>query len=229
MSIYQNLEKVALESMPRRRMAEAAVPYSTRKAEYKSFIGRRAKAKKPGTYDYVPGTAAVGGVVGGLVGIPAGLGGMAIGGLAGAGIGALVGMGSAASESQAIDNARNIVRSGNYDKALQDEIIQYRRHKEQQARAEREAKHRDVTRRLERIEQNTGKPYNPHYPGLRPLDSSARRNEERRAAELRRARARRNAAMSYSSTSSSSRRREEIRRAELRRAKARRDAALRRY
>ena len=168
MSIYTYLEKVALESMPRHRMAEAAVPYKQRKKEFKSFVQSRAKSKKPGKYEYVPGMATVGGVAGGLVGLVAGSGsrvgmggGAAIGSLMGAGLGAITGLGTAANESAAIDQARKVVKGGHYDKALQDEIVAYRRHKEMQRqnerdwdRFERRLEHDETRRRLKRIEGN---------------------------------------------------------------------------
>lgn len=167
MSIYTTLElavdmeKTALDRMNRRQYAEAATPYSTRKSQYKKFIQKRSRAKKPGKYDYVPGMATVGGIAGGLmggfVGLPAGAGGAALGavggGLLGAGVGALGGMSQASAEINAINNAKRVVKGGQYDKALQDEIIKYRRHKEMQARQERESKHRDITNRLDRIER----------------------------------------------------------------------------
>lgn len=144
MSIYSYLEKVALDSMPRHRYAESAVPYARRKAEYKKFMQARAKARKPGNTEYVPGYAVGGGVIGGLVGAISGSGhgsaalGAGIGGLMGAGIGAIGGLAAASNEQIAIDEAKKVVRGGQYDKALQDEIIAYRRHKEMERQNERD-------------------------------------------------------------------------------------------
>lgn len=169
MSIYTYLEKVALDSMPRHRMAESAIPYGQRKKEFKTFMQSRAKKKKPGKYEYVPGMATFGGVAGGLIGLAggsqAGGAGAAVGavagGLLGAGIGAVAGMGAAVSESDAIDEARKVVKGGHYDKALQDEIVAYRRHKEMERqnerdwdRFERRLEHDETRRRLKRIEGN---------------------------------------------------------------------------
>lgn len=169
MSIYTYLEKVALDSMPRHRMAETAIPYGQRKKEFKTFMQSRAKAKKPGKYEYVPGMATVGGIAGGLIGLAGGSSagrtgaavGTVAGGLLGAGLGALTGLGTAASESDAIDQARKVVKGGHYDKALQDEIVAYRRHKEMERqnerdwdRFERRLEHQETQSRLRRIEGN---------------------------------------------------------------------------
>ena len=163
MSIYTYLEKVALDSMPRHRMAELAIPYDQRKKEFKSFMQSRAKSKKPGKYEYVPGSAAVGGIAGGLFGLVS-LGtpvDAIAGSLVGAGIGAVAGLGRASSESDAIDQARKVVKGGHYDKALQDEIVAYRRHKEMERqnerdwdRFERRLEHQETQSRLRRIEGN---------------------------------------------------------------------------
>ena len=167
MSIYTYLEKVALDSMPRHRFAESAVPYKRRKSEYKKFITARSKARKPGNTEYVPAYAIGGGVIGGLAGAIAGSGrgatalGAGIGGLMGAGVGALGGLTAASSEQIAIDEAKKIVRGGKYDKALQDEIMAYRRHKEMQRQNERDwdrfenrLQHSSTQRQLNRIERN---------------------------------------------------------------------------
>ena len=144
MSIYDYLEKVALDSMPRHRFAESAVPYSVRKKEFKKFINKRSKARKPSNTEYVPGYAIGGGLIGGLMGAAVGhesIGagaGAAIGGLMGAGVGALGGLTAASNEQIAIDDAKKIVRGGKYDKALQDEIQSYKRHKELERRSERD-------------------------------------------------------------------------------------------
>ena len=67
----------------------------------------------------------------------AALGGVA-GGLVGAGVGYLNGLGQATAEQKAIDNARRVVKSGKYDKALQDEVIAYRRRKRDEAEMNRQ-------------------------------------------------------------------------------------------
>lgn len=166
MSIYDYLEKVALDSMPRHRFSESAVPYSVRKKEYKEFINKRSKARKPSNTEYVPGGAIFGGVVGGLLGAGVGHGnigmgaGAAVGGLLGAGVGALGGLTAATNEQIAIDDAKKIVRGGKYDKALQDEIQSYRRHKELERRNERDwdrferrLEYHNTSRKLDRIDR----------------------------------------------------------------------------
>lgn len=166
MSIYSYLEKVALESMPRHRFAESAVPYSARKKEYKKFIKKRSKARKPSNTEYVPGYAIGGGIVGGLVGAAVGQGdlgvgaGAAIGGLMGVGAGAIGGLMAATNEQVAIDNAKKIVKGGKYDKALQDEIQAYKRYKELERRSDAEfdrfenrLQHSQTMNRLDRIER----------------------------------------------------------------------------
>ena len=64
-------------------------------------------------------------------------------------------------EQEAIRKARKIVKGGQYDKALQDEIIAYRRHKEMQRQNERDwdrfenrLHHSQTQRQLSRIERN---------------------------------------------------------------------------
>lgn len=146
MSILNYMEKVALDSMPRHTFAESSIPYKDRKKRYKQFINARAKAKMPGNNDYVAGSAAVlgivGGIGGGLMGAAGGPGsaalGVTAGGLMGAGVGALIGRAAASNEQEAIRNAKKVVKGGQYDKALQDEIIAYRRHKEMERQNERD-------------------------------------------------------------------------------------------
>jgi len=167
MSIYSYLEKVALDSMPRHRYAESAVPYARRKAEYKKFMQARSKARKPSNTEYVPGYTIGGGIIGGLVGAMAGSGqgatalGAGVGGLMGAGIGAIGGLAAASNEQIAIDEAKKVVRGGQYDKALQDEIVAYRRYKEMERQDERDwdrfenrLHHSRTQSQLNRIERN---------------------------------------------------------------------------
>lgn len=147
--------------MPRDQFSDAAIPYEARKKSYQKFINQRAKARRPSTLEYVPGMAVVGGVVGGLVGAVEGGGpGAVVGGLMGASIGAIGGLSSAANEQVAIDNARKVVKGGNYNKALQDEITSYRRYKAEEARQEKNwdrlenrLQHQQTMSRLDRIEQ----------------------------------------------------------------------------
>lgn len=161
MSIYSYLEKVALDSMPRGQFSDAAIPYAQRKKQYKKFVNKRARSKKPSTTEYVPAGAIFGGIAGGLVGgASTGSGvGVVAGGLMGAGIGALGGLSSAYSERGAIEEARKVVKGGKYDKALQDEITAYRRYKQEQKRAEKDRdrlesrlQHQQTMSRLDRIE-----------------------------------------------------------------------------
>jgi hypothetical protein len=170
MSIYKNLEKIArLDPMPRHTISEASIPYGDRKARYKKFINRRAKRKLPGNNDYVVEGMVPLGVVGGLMGaavgghrggLTGGAVGVAAGGLLGAGLGAVMGRAAAHNEQSAIGSARRVVKGGNYDKALQDEITAYRRYKEEQARSEKEwdrledrTRHAQTQRKLNSIER----------------------------------------------------------------------------
>ena len=171
MSILDYMEKVArMDSMPRNILSESSIPYKERKERYKKFINRRAKKKMPGNNDYVVEGAVpmgiVGGVTGGLFGAAEfGGRGAAVGaiggGLLGAGVGALIGRAAAANEQEAIRNAKKVVKGGQYDKALQDEIIAYRRHKEMERQNERDwdrfenrLHHRQTQSQLNRIERN---------------------------------------------------------------------------
>jgi hypothetical protein len=91
MSIYSHLEKVAMDSMPRSQYADAAIPYSERKKQYKDFIITRSNLPErdvaaAGRAGMVPG-ALIGGLGGGLIGLPGGAKGALIGGLLGTAIG----------------------------------------------------------------------------------------------------------------------------------------------
>ena len=171
MSILDYMEKVArLDSMPRHILAESSIPYKERREKYKKFITRRAGKRMPGNNDYVvEGAVPVGivsGIAGGLFGAAEyGAKGGAIGalggGLLGAGVGALIGRAAATNEQEAIRNAKKVVKGGQYDKALQDEIIAYRRHKEMQRQNERNMdrlesrlQHSQTRRQLDRMERN---------------------------------------------------------------------------
>ena len=189
MSIYTELEKRAMKRMPRSQFADAALPYKDRKKHYKQFMQERAALEDrdvaaAGRAGMIPG-AIIGGIGGGLMGLP--LGPAAIGtGLIGAGLGAgvgyLAGKGGAESQNQAIGRARDVVRGGQYDKALQDEVTKYRavKKKQEEARrraeaAERRRMHRETRNELREIRRaqamsstnTTGGPsyYNNRYSG----------------------------------------------------------------
>ena len=146
MSIYTHLEKIAMDRMPRSQYADAAIPYSDRKKQYKEFITTRANLPErdvaaAGRAGMVPG-ALIGGLGGGLVGLSGGTKGALVGGLLGTalggGIGYLGGSGAASAQNTAIQSAKEVVKGGKYDKALQDEVRNYREVKRQQEEARRQ-------------------------------------------------------------------------------------------
>lgn len=156
--IQQRLEKIAMQRMPRSQFAEAALPYKERKKKYKDFMKSRASLEKrdphsTGMSTVVPG-AVVGGVAGGLLGMSGGPKGALGAGLLGAGLGAglgyMGGRSGANQQNRAINQAQNIVRGGDYDKALQEEVINYRDYKRRQEEARRRSA--EARRRAEAAE-----------------------------------------------------------------------------
>lgn len=168
MSIYSHLEKVAMDRMPRSQYADAAIPYSERKKQYKEFITNRSNLPErdvaaAGRAGMVPG-ALIGGLGGGLIGLPAGAKGALVGGLLGTaiggGIGYLGGSGAAGAQNSAIQSAKEVVKGGKYDKALQDEITNYRavkrqqeENRRQQEEYERRRMHRETQQELREIRE----------------------------------------------------------------------------
>ena len=159
MSIYSQLEKVAIDRMPRSQYSDAAIPYSERKKQYIDFITNRSNlperdAAAAGRAGMVPG-ALIGGLGGGLIGLSSGgTKGAFVGGLLGTalggGIGYLGGSGAASAQNSAIQSAKEVVKGGKYDKALQDEITNYRAVKRQQEEARQRAE--DAERRRMHLE-----------------------------------------------------------------------------
>ena len=138
----------------------SAVPYASRKAQFKDYLSRKSN-EEPTPMGTAVGTGLLaGGALGALTGAAAGPAGFAAGGVMGGGIGALVGMAMQAADKGEIDRAKSILAKGGIDNALANDIIQQRRSREYSQERKTDSRHRELIGAIE----GKYKPSSPSRP-----------------------------------------------------------------
>lgn len=154
-------------------VSEAIEPISYRTAKMEAYARQKADEKPTPVLKALLTGGAIGGTLGGLTGaLAAGRKGAVIGGVSGAGVGALYGGVLATADKAEIEAMRDLVETGEFERAAVDAGLEQVRARRAQEQAERDLaemrrrqEHEDQMRRLSRIESQVtygnqhGSPY----------------------------------------------------------------------